>query len=89
MIMSAISSTTAHSPTIAQSLLPALAGAPGRWWATYTAWRIERWAIKQLGAMSDRQLQDIGLVRSQIPFAVKGHGRLTKGEIERGRITAG
>jgi uncharacterized protein YjiS (DUF1127 family) len=32
---------------------------------------MERWAMARLGAMSDRQLKDIGLVRSQIPFAVK------------------
>lgn len=41
------------------------------WWAAYTAWRIERWAICRLTAMSDCELKDIGIVRSQIPFAVK------------------
>jgi uncharacterized protein YjiS (DUF1127 family) len=47
-----------------------------RWWVAYTSWRIERLAVSRLQAMSDRQLKDMGLVRSQIAFAVrKGIGR--------------
>ena len=46
-------------------------GALMRWWAAYTTWRIERLAIDRLEAMSDRQLKDIGLVRSQIALAVR------------------
>jgi uncharacterized protein YjiS (DUF1127 family) len=49
-----------------------------RWWVAYTAWRVERLAIAHLGAMSDRQLKDIGLVRSQIGFAVKGERGCTR-----------
>ena len=40
-----------------------------RWWL---AWRLENLAILQLQAMSDRQLKDIGIPRSQIEFAVRG-----------------
>jgi uncharacterized protein YjiS (DUF1127 family) len=36
------------------------------WWVGYLTWRIERLAIVQLEAMSDRELEDIGLTRSQI-----------------------
>ena len=43
-----------------------------RWWAAYMTWRVERWAIARLSEMSDRQLKDIGVVRSQIEFAVRG-----------------
>jgi uncharacterized protein YjiS (DUF1127 family) len=49
----------------------AIGSAVLRRWLAYTDWRMERWAMARLGAMSDRQLKDIGLVRSQIPFAVK------------------
>jgi uncharacterized protein YjiS (DUF1127 family) len=38
----------------------------------YLIRRIERVAIIQLHAMSDRELRDIGLTRSQIEWAVKG-----------------
>jgi uncharacterized protein YjiS (DUF1127 family) len=46
----------------------------GRWligtlmwmWAAYLNWRIEQQAITHLRSMSDAQLDDIGLVRSQI-----------------------
>jgi uncharacterized protein YjiS (DUF1127 family) len=43
-----------------------------RAWVAYTTWRIERAAIDQLSAMSDRQLKDIGLTRSEIVAAARG-----------------
>jgi uncharacterized protein YjiS (DUF1127 family) len=43
-----------------------------RWWAGYRTWRAEQVAIARLYAMSDRQLRDIGIVRSEIEFAVRG-----------------
>src|SRR5262245_50083009 len=42
------------------------------WWMAYLNRRIERVAVLQLEAMSDRELEDIGLTRSQIEWAVKG-----------------
>ena len=53
-------------------LAHAAGGALMRWWAAYTTWRIERLAIARLRAMSDRQLKDMGIVRAEIEFAVKG-----------------
>jgi len=43
-----------------------------RSWQTFQNWRIERAAIAQFSSMSDRELKDIGLDRSEIGFAVKG-----------------
>ena len=45
------------------------------WCAAYIARRIERAAILQLHSMSDRELHDIGLTRSQIRRAVTGEPR--------------
>jgi uncharacterized protein YjiS (DUF1127 family) len=42
------------------------------WWMGYLSRRIERAAIMQLHAMSDQELQDIGLTRCQIAWAVRG-----------------
>ena len=42
------------------------------WWVAYLDRRIEREATLQLEAMSDRELQDIGLRRCEIEGAVKG-----------------
>jgi len=39
-------------------------------WRSYVTRQIERAAIIQLHRMSDRQLRDIGLTRSQIEWAV-------------------
>jgi uncharacterized protein YjiS (DUF1127 family) len=41
-------------------------------WEAYLTRRIEQAAITQLLSMSDRELKDIGLSRSQIPGAVRG-----------------
>ena len=51
------------------------------WWISYTIRRTKRAAIIQLHRMSDRELQDIGLSRSQIERAVRG-------ELDRSRSPA-
>lgn len=43
-----------------------------RWWSAYKSWLVERAAITQLSSLSDRQLKDIGLNRSEIINAVRG-----------------
>lgn len=43
-----------------------------RWWSAYLTRRLEQAAILQLHAMSDRELRDIGLDRSQIERSVRG-----------------
>jgi len=45
--------------------------AVGHWWSIHRRRRIEQLAIAQLNAMSDRDLKDIGLIRSEISNAVK------------------
>jgi uncharacterized protein YjiS (DUF1127 family) len=48
----------------------------GRGVAGLIAWRAQRAAIAYLMAMSDRQLHDIGLARSEIELAVTGEPML-------------
>jgi uncharacterized protein YjiS (DUF1127 family) len=48
-----------------------LCGALKRWQSAFKAWSRERAAINALGALSDRQLKDIGLDRSEITRAVR------------------
>jgi uncharacterized protein YjiS (DUF1127 family) len=43
-----------------------------RRWTTYLHWRAQHAAIRQLSAMNDRGLKDIGLIRSEIERAVRG-----------------
>ena len=40
------------------------------WLAAYRAWQAEQTAILQLGQMSEHDLHDIGLSRSDIPYTV-------------------
>ena len=64
--MSMISSASASTPIMAGPMQ-----ALKRMWAAFIAWRIEQVAISHLRAMSDRELKDIGLHRSQIDFVVR------------------
>ena len=73
-IMSIISSI-APQRTDVGGIVRAVGGVIARWWTAYTIWRIERLAISRLMAMSDRQLRDIGIERSQIAFAARGGDR--------------
>ena len=43
-----------------------------RWRSAYKSWLVQRAAITQLSSLSDRQLKDIGLTRSEIINAVRG-----------------
>jgi len=43
-----------------------------RWWVACLTWQLERAAITHLSMLTDRELKDIGLHRSQIPAAVRG-----------------
>jgi uncharacterized protein YjiS (DUF1127 family) len=70
--MSTISSApTATRGISEQSWTSRLTAALKRWWMAYITWRIEQAAIAQLWAMSDRELKDIGLTRSEVTRAVR------------------
>jgi uncharacterized protein YjiS (DUF1127 family) len=53
------------------AFMPAVLAAAKRAWIAYVNWRIERAAIDQLFALSDRELEEIGLIRSEITDAAK------------------
>jgi len=69
-------STTFGTPGLAGGRIrprrDALIAAVRAWWLAYLSRRKERAAILQLHAMSDRELRDIGITRSQIEGAVRG-----------------
>jgi uncharacterized protein YjiS (DUF1127 family) len=71
--LSTICSASAEPQSIAgQSWAGGLVAILERWFAACLTWRMERAAIAQLWSMSDRELKDIGLIRSEINGAVKG-----------------
>jgi uncharacterized protein YjiS (DUF1127 family) len=68
--MSTLTSTTGHAVAdtgIVATILAALA----RCWVAYTTWRIEKAAIATLSAMSEHDLNDLGISRSGIVDAVR------------------
>jgi uncharacterized protein YjiS (DUF1127 family) len=72
IIMSRLSSTATRDESAHAYTLAPLLAAANRWWAGYTSWRLHKAAIAQLRSMSDRQLADIGVSRSEIEYAVRG-----------------
>jgi uncharacterized protein YjiS (DUF1127 family) len=73
IIMSTIFSMRASAQgTAGQSRVSGLLAIAKRWWVAYITWRIKRAAIAQLCSMSDRELKDIGLARSDITCAMRG-----------------
>jgi uncharacterized protein YjiS (DUF1127 family) len=75
MIMSTISSPSTQREIAAGGVVHVVMSALKRYWVAYTSWRMEQLTIARLRAMSDRELKDIGLVRSQIEFAARGDQR--------------
>jgi uncharacterized protein YjiS (DUF1127 family) len=75
--MRTLSSTTARLQSVATQPNQLIARVQS-WWVTYLAWRLEREAALQLEALSDRELQDMGLRRCEIDGAVKGELNLER-----------
>jgi uncharacterized protein YjiS (DUF1127 family) len=71
-IMSTISNAARRHSAAGGGLLHALGTALRGSWAAYMARRQQHLAVAKLQSMSDHQLKDIGLSRSQIESAVRG-----------------
>jgi uncharacterized protein YjiS (DUF1127 family) len=56
-----------------RKILLTLTAAATAWWRAYCDWHRRRQAIAELEAFSDRELNDIGMRRSEIDWAVH-HG---------------
>lgn len=69
--MSMFSTAEAHRNTVNVGILQVVPAAFKRWWLARMMRRLENLAILRLQTMSDRELRDIGIVRSQIEFAVR------------------
>jgi uncharacterized protein YjiS (DUF1127 family) len=67
-----MSSTFGMPAAVGDRRTSGLVGTVKAWWLAYLTRRMERAASIQLHAMSDQELQDIGLTRSQIDCAVRG-----------------
>jgi uncharacterized protein YjiS (DUF1127 family) len=79
MIMTTISKTTERQNSAGSRILGRLAAASKCLLTAFITWRAEQAARTHLQSMSDRELEDIGLSRSQIECAVTG-------ESARGRV---
>jgi uncharacterized protein YjiS (DUF1127 family) len=74
-MMRTLSNTIARRGSSDAGILAVLAGGIRCWWDSYNSWRLQEAAIARLKSMSDHELKDIGISRSQIDFAVMGDVR--------------
>jgi uncharacterized protein YjiS (DUF1127 family) len=72
MIMSEISNASLPRRLGAETFSSRIGRALRHCWLAYMDWRLQQLAISRLQRMSDRELQDIGLRRSQIDIEVRG-----------------
>ena len=68
--MSTISNAILPPNSVNDTLLKSIGRTLVRWWVAYINWRLRQLAIHRLNGMSDRELKDMGVYRSQIEFAV-------------------
>jgi uncharacterized protein YjiS (DUF1127 family) len=68
---------------VAGPVAGAIAATARRWWAAHAARRERRAAVRELAALDDRALKDIGLSRSEIEYVVYGQaiGRWREGAV--------
>jgi uncharacterized protein YjiS (DUF1127 family) len=72
MMMSEFSKAVLPRPFGTESAPSRIGKVLMRWYLAYMDWRLQGLAINRLRHMSDRELKDIGLLRSQIEFEVRG-----------------
>jgi uncharacterized protein YjiS (DUF1127 family) len=60
------------APHAARALGRAVAAVAGRWWTRYIRWRERRAAVRELAALDDRTLKDLGIHRSEIETVISG-----------------
>lgn len=69
--MSTISNAILTPNSVNDTILQSIGKFLMRGWIAYMDWRLRRLAIHRLRGMSDRELKDMGVSRSQIEFAVR------------------
>jgi uncharacterized protein YjiS (DUF1127 family) len=68
-------------PALARAIAVTLWAAVGNWWRAYALRRERRKAIRELRALDDRTLRDIGLGRSEIESVIYDPERLLAREL--------
>ena len=69
-VLASLRSAARGARGITRALGHRVAAVASAGWSAYAAWRERRAAIKELAALDDRTLRDLGLTRSEIEYVV-------------------
>jgi uncharacterized protein YjiS (DUF1127 family) len=72
--MRALQTAAGGGTAVMRALAKAVAAAAGKWWRSYAIRRARIASVRELHALDDRTLRDIGVSRSEIEWVVI-HGR--------------
>jgi uncharacterized protein YjiS (DUF1127 family) len=73
-VLRALQAAAGGGTAIIRALAKAVLAAAGKWWRAYIVRRARNAAVRELHALDDRMLRDIGVSRSEIEWVVV-HGR--------------
>ena len=69
-VLASLRSAARGASGITRTLSHRAAAVASAGWSAYAAWRERRAAVKELAALDDRTLRDLGLTRSEIEYVV-------------------
>src|SRR5262249_48278078 len=72
-VLASLRSAARGASGITRTLSHRAAAVASAGWSAYAAWRERRAAVKELAALDDRTLRDLGLARSEIEYVVGRH----------------
>src|SRR5262245_41583192 len=73
-VLGALQAAPGGGAAIIRALAKAVIAAAGKWWRAYALRRARNAAVREVHALDDRTLRDIGVSRSEIEWVVT-HGR--------------
>jgi uncharacterized protein YjiS (DUF1127 family) len=71
-VLSGLHTAARGAAALTRAVAGAVIATAGNWWRAYALWRERKAAARELHALDDRTLKDLGVSRSEIEWVVRG-----------------